>query len=181
MQLVTLALVAAAFVPLLSTYSVPFRVTDATVPLWFGRDAGRLAPGTAVLTLPFAYGVASAPMAWQAETDDSFDLVGGWALIPGGNGANDETVSPMGGAVAALRAFTAHPRRVTDAQANTIRAALLRWRPLVVVAIPHHAAPGTVRALTAILGFGPTWSDGAWIWHLGPTTALGPATSVRAA
>ncbi len=33
-------------------------------------------------------------MAWQAETDDSFDLVGGWTFVPGGNGVNDQIVEP---------------------------------------------------------------------------------------
>ena len=170
--------VMAAFVPLVLTYSVPFRVTKATVPAWFTRDAGRLPHGTAVVTVPFAYGIASTPMAWQAEVRDSFDLVGGWVFVPGGNGRNAETVSPMGGVVAALLALSGDPTAVTTSQQQSIRAALTRWRPLVVVVEPQDATPGTVEALTDTLGIAPRWSDGAWVWHLTASTALGPRAPV---
>jgi hypothetical protein len=168
-----------AFVPLVVTYSVPFRVTNATVPAWFTRDAGRLPRGTAVVTVPFAYGIASAPMAWQAEVGDSFDLVGGWVFVPGGNGTNAETVSPMGGAPAALLALGDDPAAVTASQQESIRGALVRLRPLVVVVVPRAATPGTVEALTDTLGIAPTWSDGAWVWHLTASSALGPRTPVN--
>jgi hypothetical protein len=167
------ALVTVAFIPLIVTYSVPFRVTKATVPAWFQRNASHLAPGTAVLTLPFAYGLRSQPMAWQAETNDDFDLIGGWALIPGGNGVNDEMVSHLKGPVAALLAMSRHPLCMTAAQQATVRAALLRWRPLVVVEIPRDAKPGTRAAMTATLGLSPTWSNGAWTWKLDRSTQLG--------
>ena len=172
------AAVVVAFLPLVITYSVPFRVTKATVPAWFTRDAGRLPHGTAVVTLPFAYGIASAPMAWQAEVRDSFDLVGGWVFVPGGNGRSAETVSPMGGAAAALLALGDDPTAVTASQQESIRAAFIRWRPLAVVVVPSDATPGTVEALTDTVGIAPSWSDGAWVWHLTASTALGPRTSV---
>ncbi len=52
-------LVAGAFVPLIDTYSVPFRVTTATVPPWFEHGAPRMTPHPVppVLTVPFAYGM----------------------------------------------------------------------------------------------------------------------------
>jgi len=165
-------LVAIAFIPLLVTYSLPFRVTTATVPAWFEEDVSRLPAGTAVLTIPFAYGIASRPMAWQAETHDDFDLIGGWAFVPGGNGINDEMVSPLGGPVAALRSLSSDPLRATTAEEETIRAALIRWRPLVVVVIPQYAKAGAALAMTATLGLSPTWSNGVWVWDIHRTTRL---------
>ncbi|MGP8008403.1 MAG: hypothetical protein ACLP2J_15410 [Acidimicrobiales bacterium] len=167
-------LVGAAFVPLVETYSLPFRVTTATVPAWFEQDASRLPPGTAVLTIPFAFFIASRPMAWQAEAHDSFDLIGGWAFVPGGNGVDDEMVSALGGPVAALRALSDDPLGATIAEQQTVRAALTRWRPLVIVVIPQYAAPGAVVSMTATLGLSPTRSDGVWVWNITRTTRLGP-------
>jgi hypothetical protein len=167
------ALVVVAFIPLVGTYSVPFRVTTASVPAWFKQNASRLAPGTAVLTLPFAFGLKSQPMAWQAETNNDFNLVGGWALVPGGNGVNDEMVSHLKGPVAALLALSRRPLCVTVAQQETIRTAILQWRPLVVVEIPGDAKPGTRAATTSTLGRSPTWSNGAWTWTLDRSARLG--------
>jgi hypothetical protein len=167
-----------AFIPLIDTYSVPFRVTTATVPRWFEQDAPRLSPGTAVLTVPFAYSIASTPMAWQAETNDGFDLIGGWAFVPGDDGTRDEVMSKFGGPVAALRVLSSDPLGLTTGEQLAIRAALIHWRPLVVVVTPAYAKPGTVAALTDTLGFPPSWSDGAWVWNLGRSTGLGPLTDM---
>jgi hypothetical protein len=177
-QFAVVALVVAAFIPLFATYSVPFRVTTGTVPEWFAYDASHLPSDTAVLTIPFAYGIASQPMAWQAETNDDFDLIGGWAFVPGGDGVKDEMVSALGGPVAALRAFTADPLATTTAAKVTIRAALMSWRPLVVVVIPRDATPQAAGAMAAILGLSPVRSDGMWVWDLHRTTTLGPIGNV---
>jgi hypothetical protein len=155
-----------AFIPIIDTYSVPFRLTTAVVPAWFRHDAGNLPAGTAVLTIPFTYYIESSPMGWQAEMDDDFDLVGGWAFVPGGNGVDDELMSPPTGPVAALQALSTNPRGLTVAEQETIRSALVRWRPLVVVVIPQYAKQGTVAAVTDTLGVSPIWSDGAWTWNL---------------
>ena len=161
-----------AFIPVIDTYSLPLRITTATVPAWFRHQAGNLPAGTAVLPIPLTYYIASTPMGWQAEMDDDFDLVGGWAFVPGGNGVNDEVVSPPRGPVAALQALSTNPRHLTGAEQETIRSALVRWRPLVVVVIPRYAEPGTVAAVTDILRFPPTRSDGAWTWNLTSSTTL---------
>jgi len=175
----TVVLAGAALIPLLDTYSLPFTVTSATVPAWFDHQGSHLAPGTAVLTIPFAYGTESRPMAWQAESGDTFALIGGWAFIPGANGVDDQIVSPLRGPVAALRILGRHPSKLTTAQQDSIRSALERWRPLVVVLVPHGAPAGAVRALTDTLGLRPSWSDGAWVWNLRAGSRLGPMTPVR--
>jgi hypothetical protein len=171
-----IGLTVVVLVPVLATYSVPFVVTTATVPAWFENEAGRLPPGTAVVTVPFAYGIESQPMGWQAETLDSFDLVGGWVFVPGADGVHDEITSPLGDPVAAWRALSADPRRVTATEQQAVRASLVRWRPVAVVVIPNDAAAGTTTALTATLGLSPVWTDGAWVWDINPTTMLGPVS-----
>ncbi|MGA3147610.1 MAG: hypothetical protein ABSF33_09050 [Acidimicrobiales bacterium] len=175
-RLVILVCTVLAFIPIIDTYSIPFHITTAAVPAWFEHDAGSLPAGTAVLNIPLTYGIASSPMGWQAEVDDDFDLIGGFVFVPGGNGVDDEMMSAPTGAVAALRALSANPLQLTRSEQQTIRAALLRWRPLVVVVAASDAQPGDVAALTATLGFPPTRSDGAWVWHLTRSTTLGPLT-----
>lgn len=177
-QLGIVVLVLVAFIPTLDTYSIPFRVATASVPAWFKQDASRLAPGTAVLTIPFAYSVESQPMAWQAETNDDFDLIGGWAIVPGGNGVNDEMMSHLRGPVPALISISRRPLCASVVDQETIRAALLQWRPLVVVEIPRDAKSGTRAVMTATLGLSPTWSNGAWVWNLTRSTRLGPLVKV---
>lgn len=172
-QLVIALFVVAAFVPTLDTYSVPFRVTTATVPAWYRLNAPRLAPGTAVLSLPFAFGVKSQPMAWQAESNIDFNLIGGWAFVPGANGVNDEIVSHLKGSVHALHALSRWPHCATVVEETTIRAALAKWRPVVVVEVPHFAKAGTREAMTAALGLAPRLTNGAWVWSLSRSTQLG--------
>ncbi len=179
-RLVIIACTFLAFIPLVDTYSLPFRVTTVEVPTWFQHEAGHLPAGTAVLAIPFAYGIASSPMGWQAEENDDFDLIGGWALVPGGNGVDDEVMSALNGPIAALRTLSTNPRSLTIAEQDAIRSALIRWRPLVVVAIPQYAKQGIVEAVIDTLGFRPTWSDGAWIWNLNRSSRLGPNRAIGA-
>ncbi|HEY5104860.1 MAG TPA: hypothetical protein VII65_07430, partial [Acidimicrobiales bacterium] len=180
-RVVIAVLVVAAFFPLLNTYSVPFRVTTANEPSWYKRNATHLAPGTAVLTLPFAYGVKSQPMAWQAESDDAFDLIGGWAFVPGGNGVKDEIMSPLKGPVEALHELSRWPSCTTVSEENTIRSALMKWRPLVIVEVPHFAKPGTRAAMTATSGLAPRHTNGAWVWTITRATHLGAMLKMRRA
>jgi hypothetical protein len=82
-------------------------------------------------------------------------------------------VSHLKGPVAALISLSRRPLCETVAEQETIRTALRRWRPLVVVEIPGYAKPGTRATMTATLGFSPTWSNGAWTWTLDRSTRLG--------
>ncbi len=175
-RLAVMACVVLALVPIVDTYSLPFRITTAAVPAWFQHDAGKLPAGTAVLAIPFPYVVTSNPMGWQAETDDDFDLIGGFVFVPGGNGVDDEMMSALGGPVGALLELSTDPGGLTAAEREAIRSALIRWRPLVVVVIPQYARGGTLRALTGILGSPPTSSDGAWIWNVNGSTRIGAGT-----
>ncbi len=176
--LAVIGLTLVSLAPLFATYSLPLVVTTATVPSWFTNDASHLAHGTAVVTFPLAYGIESQPMAWQAETHDSFDLVGGWAFVPGGDGVHDEIISPLGDPVTALQALGTDPLGVTTPEQKAVRAALVSWRPVAVVVIPGDSVKGTTEAVTATLGLSPRWTDGAWVWDLKPATKLGNMSPV---
>ena len=167
------ALVALAFVPLLVTYSVPLEVTRPTVPMWFRDEAKELPPSFAVVTIPFAYDVQSHPMAWQAETAMSFNLVGGWAFVPGANHLNDEIISPIGGVVADLQRLSRHPLTISRSAQRVIRTAFMRWRPLVVVVVPGYANACARSAMDDTLGLAPAYTDGSWVWTLTSSTRLG--------
>jgi hypothetical protein len=173
------AMVVLAFVPLLITYSVPFEVTRATVPTWFRVDAKALPRSYAVLTFPFAFAIRSRPMAWQAETDLSFNLIGGWAFVPGANHFNDEIISPIGGVVADIRTLSNDPLSINRTQQQAIRAALLRWRPLVVVVVPPYANACARAVIADTLGLSPKHRDGSWVWTLTSTTTLGAVRAPR--
>jgi hypothetical protein len=167
-----------ALIPLFGTYSIPFRVGTDTVPTWFTHEASAVPAGTAVLTIPFAYDISSRPMGWQAEVHDDFDLVGGWAFIPGHNGLSDQIVSHLGGGVDALNALSLDPGCVSAQQQQSIRVSILRWRPLVIVEIPTYALPGSLDAVTDTLGIPPTFQDGSWVWRLSASSTLGPVTPI---
>ncbi len=169
-----LGVVALALVPTVAAYSAPFTVTTATVPAWFRVSAPRLPAGTVVLTMPFVYGVGSRAMAWQAESGDHVDLIGGWVFIPGRNGHNDQIISPLGEPIPALKALNQHPYDMTVAEQLVVRRAALRWRPFVIVDVPSYANPGSACALAATLGVEPTKVHGSWVWALRRTTTLGP-------
>jgi hypothetical protein len=168
----------AAFIPLVGTLSLPFRVTTASVPPWFTHSAAHETTTPVILTVPFAYDLASAPMGWQAETNNSFDLVGGWAFIPGANGKNDEMISPLGGPVGAFRAVSRDPLAISVAAQESMRAAIEQWRPLTVIVIPHLARSDAIIVMAATLGRLPTWSGGVWVWHVGRETSLGPLVPI---
>ena len=179
-RIAVVAMVVAAFIPLLVTYSVPLEVERPTVPAWFRLEARELPPTYAVLTIPFAYDVQSHPMAWQAETAMSFNLVGGWAFVPGANQLNDEIISPFTGVVADLRTLSSHPLSITRAEQMAIRSALRRGRPLVVVVVPRFANACARSAMQDTLGLHPTFTDGSWVWTLRTSTDFGPVHTPRA-
>ena len=87
-------------------------------------------------------------------------------------------VSALPPPVAALHTLSNHPLHLTTSDQESIRAAVSRWRPLVLVVIPAYARPETVVAITDTLGLRPTRVDGAWVWDLRHKTRLGPPVTL---
>jgi hypothetical protein len=174
---------AASVAPIALTYSVPFVVRPTPVPAWFEVAAPRLSPSTVVLSIPFGDQEA---MGWQAETDFSVRLAGGFAVVPGKSG-HSQFVDPPGGAVSALErlspgtdAIATGPMPASEAEVRAVREAIGRWRVGVVVVTPEARDPAYATAfMTAVMGRIPVARDGSWTWtgiggaqplRIGPTT-----------
>lgn len=172
------AVAIAALVPIALTYNLPFVVHDQSPPQWFLTVAPRLTPGTELLTVPYPSSAYSQAMAWQADADFEFAMVGGYALVPGRDGRRSNYVDPPGGAAAILDTLSfgiSHEPIGSLAQTRELRQALAAWGVQVVVVAPQGRDPTyAVGFLTATLGREPLWQNGAWVWYgLGSDAPLG--------
>lgn len=168
----------AVLVPIAITYAVPFVVHAEPPAPWFQDVAPRLAPGTVLLTLPYPTSAESQAMAWQADTDFVFSMVGGYAIVPGRDGRHSIYVDPPDGAPATLvgLSFGVSPEPIgTLAQTSQLRQALRTWGVQVVVVARQGRDPlYALGFLTAALGREPLWQDGVWVWYgLGSDRPLG--------
>lgn len=82
----------AAFVPLVPAW--PYPAFPAAVPPAFATAAGRLPPGSVVMTYPYTTAATDRAMLWQAVTGMRVRLVGGYSLVPGPGGVPSYTYLP---------------------------------------------------------------------------------------
>ena len=73
-------------VPLLPAW--PYATAPAAVPPWFTSGARSLPAGSAALVYPLASSSNDSSMLWQAMANMQFRQPGGFAVIPGSDGAN---------------------------------------------------------------------------------------------
>lgn len=176
-DLVLLALALVAGVPIATTYSLPLTMNSGAVPQWFLTSATSLAPGTSVLTYPYASSTVPDAMYWQARDDLGFALVGGRALIPGADGTHSQHVSPLGGTDGMLTkdsAGTGTPSPPTTAQVRMLRASLRRWHVGDVVVVARGEAPNWAVAWFAeAIGRLPAFEEGAAVWDVQGGKGLG--------
>ena len=166
--------------PMAGSESAPLTVQRAVLPAWFTHDARRLPAGTRVLTIPFSpVALASESTAYQAEDGLRFDMVGGWALVPG-RGARSALLSPVGGTDKILQDLSLSPELgiATPAPSprvvSEVRASLRRWGVQVAVVVPPQSTSpflsydtgAAVHVLSAVTGTAPSRQDGAWVWDL---------------
>ena len=168
----------AVLIPIFATYELPYVIEDQPAPQWFTEVSPTLRPWTVLLTLPYATPASANAMAWQAEADFRFRIVGGYAQVPG-RGGHSQMVDPPGGAQAPLRAlsfFGYGPEPVySPAQGRLLRAALARWGVQEVVATGLGRDPSyAVHYLTMVLGRPPAFEDGSWVWTRVAASASGP-------
>jgi hypothetical protein len=168
----------AALVPVALTYDVAFVIHDQPPPAWFLSVAPRLSPGTVLLTMPYPSSAESQAMAWQADVGFAFAMVGGYALVPGGDGRQSIYVDPPAGAAAILDTLSfgiAPEPSGSLTETSEVRRALRAWGVQVVVVAPQaRDAAYAVGFLTATLGREPLWQAGTWVWYgLGPDPPLG--------
>lgn len=171
-------------VPIGVTYR-PFTVHDDPVPLWFRQVAPKLPAGDVLLTMPYPSSGASQAMAWQADDDFVFAMVGGQAQVPGADGRQSIHVDPLGGATPLLDklsfGFGSEPS-IPPADATTVRSALDGWGVEVfVITSQTRYPPYAIGFMTEVLGRSPQFQDRAWVWYgLGPDPPLpAPARWLR--
>jgi hypothetical protein len=165
--------VAMALVPLIP---VPL-ATSAPSPVPAFISSGEWKPyvGTdhTVVTLPLPSSTYSDPMRWSAATGLSMKIAGAYALLPGENplDPNDHTARfqppwrPTSGLVTSILQGNPVPE-ITDTRREMTLADLRYWRAGVVMLVPQAYDIEIRRAMTELLGFDPTWKDGAWIWDV---------------
>ncbi len=171
--------------PTATTYSFPLTMHSDGVPPWFTTTARHLAPGTEVLTYPYASSDVPDAMYWQAMDGLRFSLVGGRALIPGADGRHSVHVDPLGGTVAVLMDSSfgnGTPPPPTAAQVRELRASLHRWKVDVAVVAAAGRSPTWALAWFAeALGQLPVMQHGAavfWIRDEGPRPVVLPPGDV---
>jgi hypothetical protein len=120
----------------------PYSAAAASVPSWFTTGARSL-PGSAALVYPIAGPSDDASMLWQAMAQMDFRMPGGFAVIPGPNGANtfNGQPSPLKEALAQCEGGAS---AVPDFSAAAVRTQLRRWHTRTVAVVP--TAPGAACA-----------------------------------
>ena len=145
------------------------------------RDVAPALPAdTVVLTVPFAVSGSTQPMLWQAVDDMHFRLAGAALKTPNALGGPVGQGAP-GSARRILTNLTVLGAALptgTPAQIVTVRRALREWEVRRVVIAGASRDPVYASGFfTEVLGAGPHYGRGAWVWTLrpgGPTAA--PAT-----
>ncbi len=162
---------AATLIPIGASYSFPFVITKHGTPLWFRSIAPRLPEGTVVLAYPYPGGIVAQAMGWQAVDRMRFRIVGGFAIVPGGDGKHSFAISRPGGAIAILTSLSlavgAQPLpAATLTNVREVRDSLRHWRVQVVAVTNDGRNPGYAAGyLTAVLGRAPRLQRGSLVWY----------------
>jgi hypothetical protein len=171
---------AATLIPVGATYTFPLVIHHEPIPIWFRHDATRLSSKTVVLTFPLPGDTTGAAMGWQAVDGMGFRIVGGYVIVPGGDGRHSQGISPFRGSFAVLESLARQglsslPTTPTSV-VREMRASLHRWGVGVVV-VPMtggvHGLSYAAAFFTAVLGRLPAVQGHAWVWYgLGAASPL---------
>ncbi len=163
-------LIAAAFVP-----PLPFPTRPAMTPAFFTASPAPLAPGSAVLVVPFSHDFYSTQaVLWQAEAGMWFSMPEGYIINrwPSGSAAQGPPPSVTGSTLVAIEGGAATAAGVSAQTRQEILVELRRWNIGAVVLGPlgHHAAD--MRTFLAdLLGARPVDRDGVAVWSSVPPPA----------
>jgi hypothetical protein len=142
----------------------PYASAPASVPAWFTGAARSLPAGSAALVYPIASSSEDSAMLWQAMANMQFRQPGGFAVIPGANGANtfNGDPSPLQGALAACEGGALTPPAFP---AEELRAQLRAWNTQTV-AVPTTALGSACakELFTDALG-PPRATGGVLVWQ----------------
>jgi len=142
----------AVLLPLVPAW--PYSAAAASVPSWFTTGARSLPAGSTALVYPIASSSNDSAMLWQAMAQMQFRMPGGFAVIPGPNGANTFNGQPSA-LRGALDECAGGASAVQNFPATAVRTQLRRWHTRTVVVVP--TAPGAqcaTRFFNGALGLG---------------------------
>jgi hypothetical protein len=126
-----------------------------------------------VVAMPLPDSSYPDPLRWSAYTGHQMRIASAYALLPNQNplDPSDRTAlfsppwRPTSGMLASIRQGNPTPM-VTDARREMTLADLRYWKAGVLVLTPQERDIEMLRVMNEILGFQPTWVDGAWIWDV---------------
>ena len=126
-----------------------------------------------LVTLPLPDSSYPDPMRWSAYTGHEMRIASAYALLPNQNPLDptDRTAlfsppwRPTSGLITSIRNGNPSPR-ITDTRRDMTLADLRYWKAGAVVLTPQPRDIEMLLVMSAILGFKPTWIDGAWVWDV---------------
>ncbi len=165
--------VAVVLVPQVLAAPVPFPSSPTQIgSAWFARYGANAPPNSRVLIFPYidsGFGPGSAPMTWQATSNFSYAIVGGYVLVPTtGSTASAWRVNPTGSEGALQSLMTSFAvKKLTPAQRAGIAQAVIDRKVTTVVLMPIIGNNNLAEAeLTAALGLRPRITSNGWlIWR----------------
>ena len=148
-------------------------------PSFFTTYGAHPTPNGRLLTVPYpdsGFGLQSAPMTYQARSGFTYELVGGYVLVPTTNGTQSAWLVPPTGGEGALHSFMSsiHVKKLTGDERRQIAAFINASKATDVVLIPIISDNALAEAeMTAIMGTQPRFNDGTVIWrHVNHVTPL---------
>jgi hypothetical protein len=168
---VGLAVVVVAFQQVLVA-AVPFPSSVNFVePTFFTTYGANPTPNGRLLTVPYpdsGFGLQSAPMTYQARSGFTYQLLGGYVLVPTTNSTASAWLVPPTGGEGALHSFMSSisVKRLTASERQQIADFINASKTTDVALIPIIGNNTLAEAeMTAIMGTHPRFNDGLVIWR----------------
>ncbi|MEI6701491.1 MAG: hypothetical protein WCL38_07045, partial [Actinomycetota bacterium] len=140
-------------------------------PAWAARYGANPEPHAHLLVFPYVdsgFGNESSPMTWQARSNFSYALVGGYVLVPTTNSSASAWRVPPTGSEGALQEFmnTYNVAKLNAAQREAIARAMAE-RSVTTVALLSVQSDNNLAAaeLTAIMGSAPRDRGDVLVWR----------------
>jgi hypothetical protein len=147
--------------PLLPAW--PYPAEASTVPAWFTSAARSLPGGSTALVYPISSSSNDQSMLWQAMANMAFRMPGGFAVIPGPNGANtfNGQPSPLQEALATCQSGGATFVAIPPAQ---VRSLLAQWQTHTVAIVPYAPGAGCAESMFSQALGPPRQQGGVLVW-----------------
>ena len=140
-------------------------------PSFFVSYGAHPTPNGRLLTLPYpdsGFGLQSAPMTYQARSGFTYELLGGYVLVPTTKSTASAWLVPPTGGEGALHSFMSsiHVKKLTEVERQQIADFINRSRTTDVALIPIIGDNNLAEAeMTAIMGTRPRFREGMLIWR----------------